>query len=314
MTGTNNGQTAQAALYTWDLVPSGPLQPYAASSPWTVQPGRLLGGNGTINWYYNGVAQAPFSFCIQAYNPSYADFYSALGSGKYWFAPLVSNHETNGSQVCEPSRMQASWCGGGYWGQPVWGYPQGYGAMQIDPPQGKDSILLENSDAYEAIWNWRSNLAQWQRLVDVFKAGSPADPGFGLSTSGMAGYPFWNRQVRQWNDWNSQNPASIVGPVPDTMEAGCTFSFGSGGSSPSDVTPGAYWFGDAETMKQLGGALSNYLSILLNPSAPATTRWNFCRANGVNANIVYEFCTCQQAAGCQRQVAFPAAPLECKTQ
>jgi len=55
----------------------------------------------------------------------------------------------------------------------------------------------------------------------------------------------------------------------------------------------------------------NYVSFL-NLGNPV--RWNFCRANGVNANIVYEFCTCQQATGCQRQVVFPPAPLECKAQ
>lgn len=67
-------------------------------------------------------------------------------------------------------------------------------------------------------------------------------------------------------------------------------------------------------MKQFGGSHLNYISILINNTNPANTRWNFCRANDANANIVYEFCTCQQAAGCQRRVTFPPAPLECQTQ
>ena len=263
--------------------------------------------------------QTPFSFCIQSFNPSYADLYGLLGSGTYWFAPLVSNHETNGSQVCEANREQAAWCAGGYWGQPVWGNPQGYGAMQIDPPQGSGSTSLGATDAYEAIWNWRSNFAQWQRVVDVAKAGSPSDPGAG-SVVGMAGYPFWNRQVIQWNSWNAANPSYTVPPVPDTTEGPsgpptqCIFSFGLGGVGPSDVTPGAHWFGDAEAMKQLGGAPQNFLSLIVNNQVSANTRWNFCRANGVNADVVYEFCSCQQTSTCQRGVSLPAAPLECKTQ
>ena len=114
MIGTPGVQTAVDVPYSWDLVPNGPLQFYSASSPWKVRPSRILGGNGTISWYYNSVAQTPFSFCVQSYNPSYSDFYALTGGGRYWFAPLVSNHEANGSNVCEPGRMQAVWCGGGY--------------------------------------------------------------------------------------------------------------------------------------------------------------------------------------------------------
>ena len=210
--------------------------------------------------------------------------------------------------------MQVVWCAGGYWGQPVWGYPQGYGAMQIDPPEGGGSTSLATLDAYEAIWNWRANFAQWQRIVDLLKAGSANDPGLGVTTQGMPGYPFWNRQVRQWNDFNTQNSGNVVSSVPDTQEAVCMFSFGGAGASPSDVSAGARWFGDAEAMKQLGGATMNYLSFLDGGVNVSQARWNFCRKNGVNANIVYEFCTCQQVAGCQRQRAFPAAPLECQSQ
>ena len=41
----------------------------------------MLGGNATVLWNYNGIAQNPFSFCIQSYNPSSIDLNAALDAG-----------------------------------------------------------------------------------------------------------------------------------------------------------------------------------------------------------------------------------------
>ena len=110
----------------------------------------------------------------------------------------------------------------------------------------------------------------------------------------QSAYGFWLSQVQQWRQWTA-NPANPqVGPLPDTPEAGCTFNFGDIPDSKFGHPQGTYWFGDPILMKQFGGAPMNYVSFL---SADVTNpRWNFCRANASNANIVYEFCTCQQVA------------------
>jgi len=297
-------QTTLMKHYLWELVPGGMTSLMSASNPWQPQLPRVLGGTATLSWSYNGVAQSPVQFCVKAYNPYYSDLYPALDSGSYWFRRYVANHETNASQFCEPGRMQAAWCGGGYWGQPVWGSPQGYGVLQLDPPQGAPPVpVLSDDDAYEAIWNWKANLQQW----DVV-AGTKA----GVDGQDQAAYTFWVNQVEQWRQWNSIPANAQVGPLADTQEANCTFSFGDTPDSQSGHPQGIYWFGDPILMKQFGGAPMNYVSFL---SADINNpRWNFCRSNSVNANVVYEFCTCQQATGCQRQVYFPPAPQECKTQ
>lgn len=309
MTGTQTGQAGVAKQYSWDLIPAGLSPPQVpANTSWNVQPSRVLGGTATINWTYNGIQQQPFSFCIQSYNPSYADAYAALDSGIFWFRKNVANHETSASQVCEPGRNQAAWCSGGYWGQPVWGYPQGYGMLQLDPPQGSPPLqVLGDDDAYEVIWNWRANLVGWDNVTGT-KAGLQLESG--------TAYGFWADQVDQWRRWNATPGNLVVPPLDQRVEPPnsfptCTFDFGNTPDSQVAHPQGTYWLGDAILMKQLGGAPMNFVSFLATPGNP---RWSFCHANSVNQNVVGDFCTCQQAGSCQRNLSYPNPAGECVAQ
>ena len=290
----------------WNLYPQGQTSiPMHAGSPWYVPTPRVLGGKATISWYFNNVAQTPFQFCIAGYNPVPGpQLNAALDGGAYWFRRLVANHETNASQFCEPGRMQKSWCSGGYWGQPVWGYPRGYGMLQLDPPQGLGvSLLLNDDDAYEVIWNWAANLTQWDRVADQKAGPFSATP----DPQDARANPHWWRQLDQYFQYNVAHPDAPIDAPTDSAEAACTFTaFAAPGGPP--VT-GPYSFADAILMKLFGGAPKQYISYL-NLSNPP--RWNLCRLNSINANIVRDFCACS-SMGTDCHVPFTPPASDCAT-
>ena len=276
----------------------------SGGEPWQVPTPRVLGGTATISWYLNGVEQTPVKFCVKAYNPYYGpDLDAILDGGGYWFRRLVANHESGASQFCEPQRYQKAWCAGGFWAEPIWGFPRGYGMMQIDPPQGSGGFALGGDDTYEGIWNWRANLNHWAHVTRA-KAGEFID-------TGIANYsranPYSFRQLQQWSQNNSNHSAAPIDSPAVSIEGSCTFTQGAvAGASPIN---GAYSFADAILMKQLGGANPQYISYL-NLSNPP--RWNLCRRNSINSNIVLEFCGCQSVTGCA-PVSFTPPVSDCAT-
>src|SRR6267154_2585712 len=101
---------------------------------------------------------------------------------------------------------------------PLYGFPGGYGMLQLDPPVTTTGI-----------WDWRQNILDWQaRFQDV---------------------------------------------------------------APTRTTGKLYWYGDAILMKRIGGSPKDYIS-WDNQTNPVAPQWSFNKANGVNCDIVYEFCSC----------------------
>jgi hypothetical protein len=262
--------------------PSSPQQ-LAANQGWSPTFPSIFGGQASIQWTHNGVAQTPFDFCILAQNPDWTTATSAFN--KYWFSPNIAIHETNMSQFCDGAARTAAapFCSGGANpGLPIWGKPGGYGMMQLDPPPSID-----------AIWNWRTAVsAGIQRLDDL--AGPPR---YTDESDGRA-YPFWVRQVRQWKAFNSLHPSNQVAAPSDQQEsANCRFTLSPAPDPTNPTTPntgvlGAYWFGDALLMYQNAGTGSSGANWLTWKKSQGTGSWNFHKDNGVNHDIVYEFCTC----------------------
>jgi len=307
--GTATNPQAMAPPPTWGI---GTQPPVAATDPWVVpwaQMTTLAGGNATINWTYNGVQQS-FTFCILGTNPSESTVQSVLSSSPYWFANDIAVHETDQSQFCDGTTRTsgAPYCaafGDFAIGFPIWGRPQGYGVMQVDPPFSLDTI-----------WNWSKNLSDDNTHLQNL-AGSM------YSMSGGSAYPFWQRQVYQWylENYNqiSQTPPQPALPLPEDVDTGpystpnCAFIGSVSTPNPTGLysTPftnitNTYWYGDAILMKQNAGttnkctlSTANYVAwkqgTLTQPGS-----WVFNKPTLDSADIVYEFCTCTTFAACQR--------------
>jgi hypothetical protein len=228
---------------------------------------------------------------IRGQNPDFTTALSALTASPFWFAPNIAIYESNLSQFCDVgNRTGNQYClSSANLFLPIFGPPGGYGMMQLDPPPSWDDI-----------WNWRTNIADGNNLLQTL-AGPQADAGGGQA------YPFWIRQVRQWQANNlirRDNNQPLV-PAPDPQqESVCTFTVSRPGdpvlaqtmglSTPNTGLANTYWFGDAILMKQYAGAPANYISWLTG-----TTEWKFNKPNSVSSNIVQAFCSCgSPGSGC----------------
>jgi hypothetical protein len=323
--------------------PAGPPAPVPADQTvtWTGVP--PFGNNASIPWIFNGVQQPNFTFTVLGQT---ADFNSVVlpalqqvtvNGEPVWFAPNVAIHETAGNQFWHsPITDSTNWC----WtrpdrgltlpppminspqmaGMPVYGYPGGYGLLQLDPP------------TYPAdIWNWQQNISDWQTSLQ-----GQAGPEVGsLNGTSSAAYPFWIRQVMQWQNYNcgqypcaSNNGAPVItnskpvywvqdpgqpstgNPNPTNYSPNCNFLAPSLTASTVRDTgqPNTYWYGDPILMKMLGGAPAAYLSWNnIEESQGVTPFWDFEKANSVSEDIAYEFCTCsvlysqsQATTSCQK--------------
>jgi len=299
--------------------------PQSASDTWTAGWSTPVGGgNASIQWDYNGAPQQPFNFCILANNPDESAVTAVLAPSnpaywyQYWFANYISIHETNQSQFCDtgdPSRTNgADYCRNGgtsgesgpYPGRPIWGFPFGYGAMQVDPPPTSYTL-----------WNWYQNLLDGIAQLQA-KAGQPSDVAAQGAQNSTA-YAFWNGQVQQWNDENlalqAQTPPQPTFPTPESVDPGpnrannCHFigslDAATGISTPNTGLPYTYWYGDAILMRMNAGTIdacghnANYISwINSKPGTPG--RWAFDKTTTINSDIVYEFCTCTSFSACVR--------------
>jgi hypothetical protein len=269
--------------------PFGPLQQVAANQPWSAPFGSFAGGEAQLLWTYNGVDQTPFDFCIRGTNPDVTAATSMLSGVPYWFAKNIAIHETNMSQFCEAGRAQVAFCADTTkFTLPIWGTPGGYGMMQVDPPPSQD-----------AIWNWTSAINAGQnQLQDL--AGPAIDTSATIPLDKRA-YPFWLRQVKQWETFNSALPAQSQVPAP--VDPGPLFSPNCNFISSKTSSTGAntYWFGDPTLIKQYGGTIApdgrnaNYVSWIQG----LTPHWEFDKANKISKDVAYEVCTCVSSSSCQ---------------
>lgn len=288
-------QTATSTIHhTGYFPPFSPIQ-LPGSQTWDISshfgaPGSLIrGGQAFIDWSYNNGPQQQFPFCIRGMNPAEATVLSELQQYLApWFLKNIFYHETRMAQFCEAGVMDVEYClaSNNNWGMPVFGPPGGYGLGQLDPPPGLD-----------AIWNWKSNVAASISLLES-KQGPPQ-----LTTNNdNRAYPFWMRQIRDWNVYNANSPGPTA-PIPQDdlnpnspgIQPQCRFTFA---EAPITGVPGTYWFGDAIWMKQYAGAPQNYIS-WDNLTDPNNPRWVINRANPVENNVVGEFCTCESRQTCR---------------
>ena len=96
-------------------------------------------------------------------------------------------------------------------GMPIYGYPAGYGVMQLDTPK----------PTVGQIWNWQANVDGGKTLIGNI-AGSPTSQQNGA-------YGYWNQQVVKWQAYNQKvalyiangggaNQLAAVGP-PENYDA-----------------------------------------------------------------------------------------------
>jgi hypothetical protein len=283
----------------------------------------------SINWTYNNSPQTPFNFCISGTNASQATVQAYIQSaGTYWFEPNISIHETKLSQFWDgTSRTVGGGCANTPRstldpktpGDPICGFPGGYGTMQLDPPAGMP-----------ALWNWLQNIQDGDALLQTIAG--PVQDTSNANGSGPAnapGYPFWIRQVKQWLIYNNVQAASNQTPAPEpaTVDPGppsgyppspnCNFTvslngpLATNGSTNAGVAtvpyagsqPNTYWYGDAIVMKRYDGAPTDYVSWNnTQQSQGVTPFWSFNKANSVSQDIVYEFCTCSTTQSCLNSI------------
>jgi hypothetical protein len=299
----NNNQTQNDQ---WGII--GPPPVVAANQPFSVlwsAVGGLVGGNAHIGWSYNGVQQPPYNFCILGQNPAQSAIQSAAAASPFWFTNNIAIHETNQSQFCDgtPQTAGAPYCASGgadVIGWPIFGPPGGYGVMQLDPPPDPFSV-----------WNWSLNVSDGISLLQSL-AGSTT------STAGSQAYPFWNRQIYQWNLENValQQQGQPTFPPPEKADPGpyfspnCTFigslSPATGISTPNTGAPNTYWYGDAVLMKQNNGTYdacgnnANYVS-WIQTTSQVPGHWSFDKSVlNSSKDIVYEYCTCTTFQACIR--------------
>ena len=143
-------------------------------------------------------------------------------------------------------------------------------------------------------WNWRSNV----------------EGGFAIvAAKEPPAVTFWRNQVKQWWEWNQQNPGNQRAAPADETEGPCTFKLSFADdpvwSEPVTGQANAYWFADAITIKAYGGASGgNYIA--WKNAVPDNPQWGFNKAsydaqgNIINDNVVYEVCTCATPSSCEQ--------------
>ena len=289
--------------------PYGPWPPYSGSQvvPFTVSP---FGNRGLIQWSYNDVPQPNFTFNVLGQNPSTGDYTAfdealnavTINGTPAWFTRNIAIHETSEAQFWSLGITDStSWCSTNrlgplnnspqQTGMPVYGEPGGYGILQLDPPVAPVDI-----------WNWTQNILDWQSRFAAL-AGPEVDTSASLPRDPRA-YPFWIRQVLQWQSYNNSpvgQPVPWPGDPGPKFSPNCTFQVPSPTQFPpvrNTGQPSTYWYGDAILMLQIAGVAptgANYVS--WNNSDPAAPYWSFNKANGVKCDVVYEFCTCTSVSG-----------------
>jgi IPT/TIG domain len=252
----------------------------AANQQWTAPVDFPYGFAATIHWTYNGSSRPDFQFKILGQNPDEATAFAAIDSGGWWFARNIAVHETNLAQFCEPGVTDGSdYCThttADKAGMPIFGPPNGYGIMQVDPPGSEGNL-----------WDWRANVQ-----AGLGRISSLAGPESYTNGQDGRAFPFWIRQVQQWQDYNAAhqgNEVAAYGPVSESDY--CTFVFSATRSLPPGSPNTYHWFGDAILMKQYAGAPTNFIS-WDNTDPLAVPHWSVHEENTVNTNIVRDFCTC----------------------
>jgi hypothetical protein len=186
-----------------------------------------------------------------------------------------------------------------------------------------------------SIWSWNANISDWEASQGS-KAGTTR-PDMSVLTAPnppSQAYPYWIRQAYQWSQYQNATYASpetkdpgmfmdlpvnggpavvVLKPPPNLADlppqvcqlvGNMTSSYPY--SSPTDNQQNIHWYGDATLIKQVGGAVDKCKSISYgnyvnwNRQDANNQYWVFTKENNVNADLVYEICSCTSLATCQR--------------
>jgi hypothetical protein len=203
-----------------DWFPSSSGTTLPATSTWNINFGSLTrGGTATLYYRYNSQAEKYFTFTIGGTNPSENDAKGKLGSDP-WFLTRIARQESGIHQFSGSS--------------PLFGSPNGWGIMQVDPPPGP-----------EQIWNWHANVQEGKDRLEEKKT----DPLHGLNHD-------WDHRLQEWNQWNQEHTDKHVDPPPDKAEGTqCTFKWNDGNYGSESVKS----FKDACWIKRYNGAAADYI-------------------------------------------------------
>jgi len=184
---------------------------------WTENEMNGIQGNGLPNYYEGGGAYAlawangddlvsNVSFWIAGVNPTLGTSGQVAQAAQSYGAPWWYGHElTEESSVTKSTTQQ--FLGGansaetqvyGYYGAPVYGYPDGFGIAQVD---GKYNSLSDSD-----LWSWEQNLYDGIQILNGFQ--TPAQN-------------YWNTQWAQWQAWAAHaSPQAASQNYPQPLSCG----------------------------------------------------------------------------------------------
>jgi hypothetical protein len=234
---------------------------------WDVDFGTLFrGGTATIQYRHESNTEwNAFTFYIrgEGEKPTEAVVKSYIGTDP-WFLTRLVRQESSYNQfnpgIPGPNNV---------YGHPNFGSPNGWGLMMPDPPG------LTTGECAQRMWNWKENC---DRGVEVLNG------KFTLYWDGAQ--DFWDRQVDEFNRWNSDNPEKIVSEPVDSQEGIFSFKF-----NPNLNTTTEKSYRDAIWIKQYNGASPNYISWVNIGEFVNNPYWSFNKTNANGINYVNRVCT-----------------------
>ena len=153
----------------------------------------------TITCVYGFMMQT-FKFAVGGGNPTVAAVKARLGTSP-WFLQQLVNGESGYAQFSSNS-------------QPNFGPPNGFGIMQLDPPD----------DPYE-IWTWTDNVDKGVARLNAFKATT-----------------YWQNQLLAESTYDNLNPGNPAQRPANQTASSCVFAY--------TPTGNQYPFSDAVWIKR----------------------------------------------------------------
>jgi hypothetical protein len=240
--------------------------------------GDYRGGKAILHYKLDTeTTWSDYTFYIRGYNPLKSNVYAYVASLPDslapWFYKKMMTHES-GSQIDTHLRqfnpdgnVSPDWTS--TIATPNWGYPDGWGIMQID----LSSIGQHLPE--QGLWSWQYNVRRGLWVLNG-KLNNRVAPG----ASGRGARQFWEEQVAAYYDFCNANPGSAP-PPPDNITYGAS-TFG--------YTPqtGQHSFRDAIWIKQYNGASGgNFISWVSN-------HWEIHSTNSSGINYVQIVCLTQE--------------------
>jgi hypothetical protein len=263
--GTVNGQLALVRNDS-DSFPSSGSVNLPVDTLWNLnnEIGSMIrGGKATITWELVGVTSPQdFVFHIRGTNPTESTAENYIGTTP-WFIRGIAKQESgaqNGRtylQFNEVGTLGPNWSDSKYC--PNWGYPHGWGMMQIEDPLSA-----------AVLWDWQINIDVGKYILQQ---------KHGEIDSGA--HDFWARQVDQFERWNLLNDPDVAAPA-DTTFNGYAFAYAPTGTQKS--------YEDAIWIKYYNGAYQGHYIAWDNITDPNHPQWVFHRLNKDGYDYVEAVC------------------------